>query len=73
MISSTVLAAAERNTRECIFNGENTPKICGRLPIVLLFGDGYQLMPMNNIGAINGYAKSQLGAEHYVTRKMTDA
>ena len=45
----------------------------GGLPVVLLFGDDYQLMPVANDGAINGYAKKQVGAEQHVTNKMTEA
>ena len=61
MISSKVLAAAERNTRECIFNGHNIGELWGGLPVVLLFGDDYQLMPVKKDGAIHGFAKRQAG------------
>ena len=57
MISSNVLAAAKRNTCECIYKGQNTSEIWGGLPVVLLFGDDYQLMPVDKNGAINGYDK----------------
>ena len=40
--------------------------------MVLLFGDDYQLMPVANDGAINDYAKKQVGAEQHVTDKMTE-
>ena len=73
MISSKVLAAAERNTRECIYRGQNSSKIWGGLPVVLLFGDDYQLMPVDKNGAINGYAKRCCGAEQHVTDKMSEA
>jgi len=73
MISSKVLAAAERNTRECIYKGQNTSEIWGGLPVVLLFGDDYQLMPVDKNGAINGYDKRCCGAEQHVTDKMTPA
>ena len=73
MISSKVLAAAERNTRECIYRGQNSSKIWGGLPVVLLFGDDYQLMPVDKNGAINGYYKRCCGAEQHVTDKMTEA
>ncbi len=73
MMSSKVLAAAERNTRECIYRGQNTREIWGGLPVVLLFGDDYQLMPVAGDGAISGYAKRVLGAEQHVTNKMTQA
>ena len=73
MISSKVLAAAERNTRECIYNGQNSTELWGGLPVVLLFGDDYQLMPVNNDGAIHGYAKRYATTSHYRTDKMTAA
>ena len=71
MISSKVLAAAERNTRECIYHGQNSTEIWGGLPVVILFGDDYQLMPVDKNGAINGYDKRRYGAEQHVTDKMT--
>ena len=73
MISSKVLAAAERNTRECIYGGQNTTELWGGLPVVLFFGDDYQLMPVAGDGAISGYAKRVLESEQYVTDKMTRA
>ena len=73
MISSKVLAAAERNTRECIYKSQNTCEILGGLPVVLLFGDDYQLMPVDKNGAINGYDKRCCGSEQHVTDKMTPA
>merc|ERR1711923_73738 len=73
MISSKVLAAVECNTRECIYHGQNTSEIWRGLPVVLLFGDNYQLMPIDKNGAINGYNKRCRGAEQHVTDKMTQA
>ena len=73
MVSSNVLAAAERNTRNCIYRGQNSNELWGGLPVVLLFGDDYQLMPVTKNGAINGFAKRQDGAYHHVTEKMTGA
>ena len=73
MISSKILAAAERHTRECIYRGQNSSEIWGGLPVVLLFGDDYQLMPVDKNGAINGYDKMCCGKEQHVTDKMTQA
>ena len=73
MISSKVLAAAERNTRECIFSGQNSSELWGGLPVVLLFGDDYQLMPINKDGAIHGYSRRQGKANEYRTNMMTKA
>ena len=56
MISSKVLAAAERNTRQCIYDGHNSGEVWGGLPVVLLFGDDYQLMPIGE-GAIQSFSK----------------
>ena len=38
MISFKVLAAAELNTRKCIYQGQNSSKILGGILVVLLFG-----------------------------------
>ena len=73
MIISKALAAAERNTHECIYRGQNSSEIWGGLPVVLLFGDDYQLMPVDKNGAINGYDKRCCGAEQYATDKMPEA
>ena len=59
MISSRLIAATERNTRECIYSGHNLKELWGGLSVLLLFGDGYQLMPVQKDGAIHGYAKMQ--------------
>jgi hypothetical protein len=72
-VNSKVLAAAERNVRECIYNGQNSKECFGGLPVVLLFGDDYQLMPIIEEGAIQGYAKRQEGTEQYITDKMSPA
>ena len=66
MINSKVLAAAERNTRDCIYNGQNSTELWGGLPVILLFGDDYQLMPIKVVGAIQGYINKQEGVEQYV-------
>lgn len=58
-INSRVLAAAERNTRQCAFGGHNSNELWGGLPVVLLFGDDYQLLPIATEGAIQGYAKQR--------------
>ena len=73
MISSKVLAAAEQNTRECIYRGQNSLEVWARLPVVLLFGDDYQHKPVDKNGAINGCDKRCCGVEQYVTDKMSEA
>ena len=72
MISSKVLAAAERNTRQCIYDGHNSGEVWGGLPVVLLFGDDYQLMPIGE-GAIQSFSKRKQGSLQHVTDKMTSA
>ena len=57
MIDSKLIAAAEKNTRLCAFGGQNSREYWGGLPVVILFGDDYQLPPVGNQGAINGYAR----------------
>ena len=59
MISSSLLAAAERNVRECAFGQQNKNELWGGIPVVLIFGDDYQLFPVIEEGAIKGYAKQQ--------------
>jgi len=51
------LAAAERNVRDCVFGQQNQDKKWGDIPVVLLFGDDYQLFPVADEGAISGFAK----------------
>ena len=70
-ISSKVLAAAERNTRQCVYNGQNSNEWWGGLPVVLLFGDDYQLMPPIDQGAIQGFAKQNMGCQQNVTDRMS--
>ena len=73
MINSKVLAAAERNTRQCIYNGQNSNEIWGGLPVVLFFGDDYQLMPIAEAGAIQSFASIQQDNQQHVTDKMKDS
>ena len=54
MISSGLLATAERNVRECAFGQQNQNELWGGIPVVLIFGDDYQLFPVIDEGAIKG-------------------
>ena len=72
MITSKVLAAAERNTRQCIYDGHNSGEVWGGLPIGLFFGDDYQLMPIGE-GAMQSYSKKKHGSLQHITNKMTSA
>ncbi len=52
MLSSKVLAAAERNVRHFVYKGQNSGEIWGGVPVVLLFGDDYQLFLVIKEGAM---------------------
>ena len=69
MISSALLAGAERNIRHCAFGQQNTDELWGGIPVVLIFGDDYQLMPVKAEGAISGYSKLSNIWEENETRK----
>ena len=69
MISSALLAAAERNVRHCAFGRQNRDELWGGIPAVLIFGDDYQLLPVLAEGAIQGYAKRQRLWESKPSRK----
>ncbi len=53
MLSSTVLAAAERNVRHFVYKGQNSGEIWGGVLVVLLFGDDNQLFPVIKEDAIH--------------------
>ncbi len=72
MINSKVLAATERNTSQCIYDSHNSGEVWGGLPVVLFFGDDYQLMPIGE-GAIQSYSKRRNSSLQHVTNKMTSA
>jgi hypothetical protein len=69
MLSSKVLAAAERNVRHSVYKGQNSGEIWGGVPVVLLFGDDYQLFPVIEEGAIQGYSKKTLKMPQTPTAK----
>ncbi len=71
MLSSKVLAAAERNVRHSVYNGQNGGEIWGGVPVVLLFGDDYQLFPVINEGAIQRYSKKKLKVPQTPTAKTS--
>jgi hypothetical protein len=51
MLSSIILAVTKRNVRECVFKGQNSKEIWGWVPVVLLFGNEYQLFTVIDNGA----------------------
>ena len=69
MIQSTVIDAAENNLRECAFGGMNSREYWGGIPAVILFGDDYQLPPVKNQGAIEGFSRLFLGKTTTSTKK----
>ena len=73
MLSSKVLAAAERNVRQTVYNGQNSQEIWGGIPAIILFGDDYQLWPVIEEGAIQGYSKITSKEPITPTNKQTAA
>lgn len=69
MIQSVVIDAAENNLRECAFGGQNSSEFWGGIPAVILFGDDYQLPPVKNQGAIDGFSRLFLGQTSVSTKK----
>ena len=73
MLSSKVFGAAERNIRTAVYNGQNSQEVWGGVPVVLLFGDDYQLWPVIEEGAIRGNYKMTTPGEFTPTNKETAA
>jgi hypothetical protein len=71
MLSSKVLAAAERNVRHFVYKGQNGGEIWVGVPVVLLFGDDYQLFPVIKKGAIQGYSKKKIKVPQTPTEKTS--
>jgi hypothetical protein len=71
MLSSKVLAAAERNVRHSVYKGQKSGEIWGGILPVLLFGDDYQLFPVFKEGAIQGYSKKKLKMPQTPTAKLS--
>ncbi len=69
MLSSKVLATAERNIRHSVYKGQNSEEIWGWVPVVLLFGDDYQLFPVIEEGVIQGYSKKNLKCHKHQQKK----
>jgi hypothetical protein len=71
MLSSIILAVTERNVRKCAFKGQNSKEIWGGVPVVLLFGDDYQLFPVIDEGAIQGYSRMNDKSQQTPTTRLT--
>ena len=64
MLNSKLIAAAERNIRHCVYGQQNQKERWGGVPVVLLFGDDYQLFPVIETGAIEGFHKRNSNHHH---------
>ncbi len=73
ILSSKVLGTTERNIRTTVYNGQNSQEIWGGIPVVIFFGDNYQLWPVIGEGAIQGYSKMTTTATLTPTNKQTAA
>jgi hypothetical protein len=71
MLSSNVLAAAERNVRHSVYKDQNSGEIWGGVPVVLLFGNDYHLFPVIQEGAIQEYSKKKLKMPQTPTAKTS--
>jgi hypothetical protein len=54
-----------------VYNGHNSQEIWGGIPAVILVRDDYQLWPVIEDGAIQGYFKSTLTAPLAPTNKLS--
>jgi hypothetical protein len=73
MLSLKVLGVAERNIRNTVYAGQNSQEIWGGIPAVLLFGNDYQLWPVIEEGAIQGYSKMTTTTTLTPSNKQTAA
>ena len=70
MISLLLIISAERNVRDCAYGQKNQEELWGGIPVVFLFGDDYQLFPVGEDGAINGFYKMQKLWEEGESREL---
>jgi hypothetical protein len=56
-----------------VYNGQNSQEIWGGIPAIILFGDDYQLWPVIEEGAIQGYSKITSKNPITPTNKQTAA
>ncbi len=71
MLSSIILAVTERNIRECAFRGQNSKEVWGEVPVVLLFRDDFQLFPVKDEGAKQGYSRMNNTTQQTPTTRLT--
>ena len=65
LLGAKTVAAAEKNIRETAFNGHGNKIPWGAIPVIILFGDDYQLPPVLVEGAI-----SLFGKRHQLKRNL---
>jgi hypothetical protein len=73
MLSSIILAITERNVRERVFKGQNSKEIWGGVPVVLLFGDNYQLFLVIDERAIQGFSRINDKLQQTPTTRMASS
>ena len=73
MLSSELLAATERNIRQCVFKGHNQSEYWGGIPVVLIFGDDCQLPPVCAKGATDAYKEKQASIQISTKRFSLDS
>ena len=73
MLSSELLAATERNIRQCAFRGHNESEYWGGIPVVLIFGDDCQLPPVCAKGAIDAHKEKQSCIQNLSRRFTLDS
>ena len=71
LLPSIVVGATERNIRECAFGGQNKNTLWGGIPVVILFGDDYQIPPVMAEGAIRGYSTKRANSHALATPLTT--
>jgi len=60
-----------QNNKEISIKGQNSKEIWGGVPVVPLFGDDYQLFPVIDEGAIQGYSRMNSKVPQTPTTRMT--
>ena len=72
MLNSGLIAGAERNIRHCVFGQQNQNELWGGIPVVLIFGDDLQLLPVKEEGAVDGYAQRMKMKDAKPSKKSPD-
>jgi len=72
MIVSMLMGGAERNVRHCSFGSQHRQESWGGIPVVLLFGDNFQLSPVIEEDTVDGFAKKSLLYDQKPEKKPRD-